>query len=147
METTERDIKHLNHFLRGELSAVATYEQCIATMDDPSVADQMRLLRESHRRRADTLREHIRQLGGHPSSSAGVWGTLTKALEGSARIFGAKAAITVLEEGEEHGKDIYEKSVDSLSLENQQLIREVIYPEQQKSRDVLVALEQHVRAR
>jgi uncharacterized protein (TIGR02284 family) len=143
----EKDIKQLNSFLRGELSAVETYEQCIAKMDDPSVVSQLQVLKESHDNRAILLKERIQQLGGEPSQSSGVWGSFTKALEGSASVFGASAAISVLEEGEDHGKNMYEKHVDDLSVNHQEFIRNVIYPEQKKSHDLLSVLEDRVEAR
>jgi uncharacterized protein (TIGR02284 family) len=144
--TTENDIKQLNSFLRGELSAVETYDQCIDKVDDPTVADPMRLLRESHRARSAALSDEVQRLGGEPATSSGVWGAVTKALEGSAKLFGTKAAVSVLEEGEDHGKESYAKNLDNLTADTQNFIRVSIYPEQQRSHDVLNALENRLKA-
>lgn len=142
--TTQDDIKQLNTFLRGELSAIETYEQCIGKIDDPQVAAQLRALQDSHRSRSILLRERIQNLGGEPSQGSGVWGSFARALEGSAKVLGASAAISLLEEGEDHGKNTYEKNFDKLSTSQQDFIRHVIYPEQQKSHDILSELEDRV---
>src|SRR5690606_14996666 len=100
---TEQDIKQLNSFLRGELSAVETYQQCIEKVENEQVRSQLLGLQESHRSRAILLKERILGLGGEPEQSAGAWGSLAKAVQGGATIFGAAAAVSVLEEGEDHG--------------------------------------------
>src|SRR5690606_5254473 len=106
---TEQDINQLNSFLRGELSAVETYEQCVEKMTDSSIVAQLRSLQESHRRRAELLSDRVRLLGGKPAQGSGVWGSFAKLAEGSAKIFGESAAVSALGEGEEHGGDAYRR--------------------------------------
>ncbi len=137
----ETDIKQLNSFLRGELSATETYQQCIDTIDDPVIRSQLKLLMESHRNRAMVLDGRITALGGRPNQSSGVWGSLVRALEGSATFLGVTAALSLLEEGEDHGRETYEKNFPRLSGEQQAFIRDVIYPEQLKTLDILRRIE------
>lgn len=134
---TEQDIKQLNSFLRGELSAVETYQQCIEKVENEQVRSQLLGLQESHRSRAILLQERILGLGGEPEQSAGAWGSLAKAVQGGATIFGAAAAVSVLEEGEDHGLKDYRKDVENLSPAERQFVESRLLPEQQKSHDAL----------
>lgn len=140
-QSSENDIKQYNSFLRGELSAVETYQQCIDKVQDPVVRSRLAMLLESHRNRSVVLQERIRALGGEPDHSSGVWGSLVRALEGSAKVLGVPAAISVLEEGEDHGREVYERELPKLSTQQQGFVREVLYAEQLKSHDILKAIE------
>ncbi len=140
----EDDIKQLNSFLRGELSAVETYNQCLEKVEDASVREQLQILLESHRNRAMVLSERVRALGGEPEHSSGVWGSFAKAVEGSAKAFGSSVAVSVLEEGEDHGKHTYEKNVEKLSASERDFVQREIYPEQLRSHDILSALQERV---
>ena len=63
-EATKDDITQLNSFLRGELSAVETYDQAIAKLgDDPAVRGKLDNCRTSHQLRATLLREEILPVG------------------------------------------------------------------------------------
>jgi|SRR5690606_13825396 len=139
----ENDIKQLNSLLRGELSAVETYQQCIDKVEDKDLASKLDLLQRSHRARSTLLRERIVALGGHPDQSSGLWGSVAKALEGTAGVFGTSMAVSVLEEGEDHGKADYEDKLKNLSESGRSFIETVIYPEQKKSHDVLSAIQAH----
>ena len=140
MTTTNDDIKQLNSFLRGEISAVETYQQCIDKMDDVSIASQLRRLQASHSNRVTKLQQQIRSLGGTPETDSGVWGSFAKLVEGGAKVFGTSAAIAALEEGEDHGKNDYKADLSELSPEVQQFVRNQLVPEQQKTHDALSQL-------
>ena len=107
MRTQDRseDVSCLNAFLQSELSAVETYNQCIKKVDDAQIATGLADLQSSHQRRAQLLREKIRELGGTPKDSSGLWGSFAKMVEGSAGLFGDRSAISALEEGEDRGRD------------------------------------------
>lgn len=139
--TTEQDIKQLNSFLRGELSAVETYQQCIEKVEDESVRSQLLSLQESHRTRVILLKERVLSLGGQPEQSAGAWGTLVKAVEEGASVFGAAAAMSVLEEGEDHGLNDYRKDVENLSPPERLFVESQLLPEQQRSHDILSGMD------
>ena len=138
---TEQDIHQLNSFLRGELSAVETYQQCIDKMSDGNVVSQLRSLQESHRRRADLLTERVRILGGKPAQGSGVWGSFAKVAEGGAKLFGESAAVSALEEGEDHGRDDYRRDVNKLSPSERNFIEAEILPEQKRTHDALSRIE------
>jgi uncharacterized protein (TIGR02284 family) len=126
----ENDIKQLNSFLRGELSAVETYGQALAKIEDANALAVLRKNRESHEKRANQLRQYIRNLGGQPSEDSGVWGVLAKAVEGGAKAFGSSSAIAALEEGEDHGLADYRRDVPELTAEARRFVADQLLPEQ-----------------
>ena len=138
---TEKDIDQLNSFLRGELSAVETYQQCIDKMSDRNIVAQLRSLQQSHQRRAELLTDRVRMLGGKPAQGSGVWGSFAKVAEGSAKLFGESAAVSALEEGEDHGRDDYRRDVEKLSPTERNFIESEILPEQQRTHDALTRIE------
>jgi len=126
----ENDIKQLNSFLRGELSAVETYNQALDKVDDSSALTVLRKSCESHEKRANKLRQFIQNLGGKPSEDSGAWGVLAQAVEGGAKVFGTSAAIAALEEGEDHGLADYRRDVPDLTLETRRFVADQLLPEQ-----------------
>lgn len=144
-DQNKRDIEKLNSFLRGELSAVETYNQAIEKLDDdPALRQRLQSLRDSHRERVLELSSRVRVLGGKPDETSGAWGGFAKLVEGGAKMFGKSAAISALEEGEDHGKKLYTDNLDELSESTKEFIRSVIMPEQRRTHDTLSALEQQI---
>lgn len=135
------DVQQLNSFLRGELSAVLTYQQCLEKIEDERVLAQLEVLQDSHRRRATMLRQRIRNLGGEPSEDAGLWGELTRALEGGAKVFGEKAALHLLQEGEDHGLADYRRDLNKLSPLQRTFVQVEVLPEQFRTREILLGIE------
>ncbi|MCR9163772.1 MAG: DUF2383 domain-containing protein [Nannocystaceae bacterium] len=142
-EGNTNDIDQLNSLLRGELSAVETYEQCIEKMDDDLMKRQLTSLQASHVTRATKLKSRIRAMGGEPDSDSGAWGAFAKLVEGGAKIFGKKAALSALEEGEDHGKKDY-ADVEDLTPEVRHFVQTVLVPEQQRTHDSLKTLKEQV---
>ena len=137
----QNDIEQLNSFLKGELAAVETYRQCIEKIEDPKVEIQLRSLQASHSQRVAILSEKVRSLGGKPADDSGVWGSFAKLVEGGAKLFGKSAAISTLEEGEDHGKKQYAEEISNLSPMVRAFVEEQIVPEQFRTHDVLAALQ------
>jgi uncharacterized protein (TIGR02284 family) len=136
-----RDIENLNSFLRGERSAVETYNQAIEKLEDePAMQQRLQALRDSHSVRVTELSARIRALGGTPDQTSGAWGSFANLVEGGAKLFGDKAAIAALEEGEDHGKRLYENNLDELSAPVREFIRSQIMPEQRRTHDMLSAI-------
>jgi hypothetical protein len=69
-----------------------------------------------------------------------------KAVEGGAKVFGEKAAIAALEEGEDHGLADYRRDVDDNDLDftARSLVRDRLIPQQQVTHDRLSALKQRM---
>jgi demethoxyubiquinone hydroxylase (CLK1/Coq7/Cat5 family) len=134
---SDKDIAKLNDFLKNEIAAVETYGQCIAKSDRFPTLERLIELRQSHAERASLLKERIVALGGKPAEGAGVWGGVAKLVEGGAKAFGEKAALSALEEGEDKGLKDYNTEIDDLSDSSRQFVASMILPEQQRSHDAL----------
>ena len=139
-KTTDETIDHLNSFLRGELSAVETYQQAIEKLDRVSYRSTLQECVRSHELRAQLLSEEVRRRGGKTAKSYGPWGTFAKLIEGAAATFGEKAAIAALEEGEDHGRDDYRRDVGVLDPGARQLIQTQVLPEQHRTHDSIAMI-------
>lgn len=138
-------IDPMNAFLRGEISAVETYRQCLEKLGtDNLYYRELQENLQSHQRRVDLLRGWIVQHGGKPSEGSGVWGGFAKLLEGGAKAFGDKAAISVLEEGEDHGRNDYERDLKQLDAEARRFVETKILPEQRRTHDTLSRIEKNL---
>lgn len=140
MQTQSSSVNSLNSLLRGELSAVETYRQALDKVQGATVRMQLQDCMQSHVRRAEALRQQIERLGGDPSESSGVWGAFARAVEGSAKLFGEKAAISALEEGEDHGRKEYREEVDKLDGPSRAFVESLIMPEQERTHSALSML-------
>jgi hypothetical protein len=134
------EIEHLCSFLRGEISAVETYRQVLDRTGSLPEAAELRDCMRSHEHRVMRLREEIARRGGSPPESSGPWGAFVKLLEAGAATFGAKAAIAVLEEGEDHGRNDYQRDAASLGREARLLIEQYLLPEQLRTHAVVSRL-------
>ena len=109
----------LNKCLRGELSAIETYTQALdkarSQQDRSTELLQLSRILEDHQRAAAQVRTLVQRMGGTPSQDSGAWGTWSKAVMGTAKLFGDKTALKALKEGEETGVKDYESVVQDPS--------------------------------
>jgi uncharacterized protein (TIGR02284 family) len=121
----------LNSLLRGELSAVETYQQALTKLSDEPGALDLRRIEAEHREAVNLLRQHILDHGDQPDSSSGAWGAWAKAVTGTAQVFGKAAALKALKEGEEHGIKSYENALKDkdLDAEARMLIESTLLPQ------------------
>lgn len=138
--TQEQTVDTLNSFLRGEISAVETYRQALEKISQQNLRQPLQECMQSHAQRVTVLSDQIRNLGGAPTTSSGVWGTFAKAVEGSAKAFGDKAAIAALEEGEDHGRNDYQRDLGKLDASSRQLVQARVVPEQERTHNTLSSL-------
>ena len=94
----------------------------------------------SHRERVRLLKEAIIKCGGEPAEGSGPWGVFAKAVEGGAKVFGEKAAIAALEEGEDHGLADYRRDMADLDVDARELVMSKLAPQQQTTHDRLSSL-------
>ncbi len=144
---TKSSVDQLNSFLRGELSAVETYRMALDKLDAGSPARiEVESAMQSHQQRVTLLKDAVIQLGGKPAESSGPWGAFAKAVEGAARVFGDKAAIAALEEGEDHGLKDYKNGIDDKDLDAQArtIVSGQLLPEQQRTHARLSALKKQL---
>jgi len=97
----------LNKLLRGELSAIETYQQALekerADFEQETAFQQLSSIIRDHQQAAVQLRTEIQRVGGTPVDDPGAWGTWSKIVMATAKLFGDKAALKALKEGEESG--------------------------------------------
>ena len=142
---TKSSIDKLNDFLRGEMSAVETYQMAIDKLDAASTARAELLVNlKSHQDRVMALQNAIIAAGGTPAKGSGPWGTFAKIVEGSAKALGEKAAIAALEEGEDHGLKDYKADTAKLDPQCGQIVAQMISMQQQ-THDRLSALKHRLR--
>jgi uncharacterized protein (TIGR02284 family) len=130
MPRTAQDTKTLNSLLRGEISAIETYQQALAKLGETNCTCEMRRLHDEHIDAANMLRQHIHQHGGKPVKGSGVWGAFAKAVAGTAKLFGNTAALKALKEGEQQGVFEYEQALrgDGLPSDCRDLIETKLLP-------------------
>ncbi|MGH8588512.1 MAG: DUF2383 domain-containing protein [Gammaproteobacteria bacterium] len=102
----------MNNLLKSELSAIETYQQALEKEGpDPkhmTAVNELSAILDDHQRAASRIEAAIRQKGGEPVHGSGAWGTWSKIVMGTAQLFGDKAALKALKEGEESGLKEYE---------------------------------------
>jgi bacterioferritin (cytochrome b1) len=133
-------IDTLNKFLRGELAAVETYGQALERLRDSTFVADLASCRASHEERAELLRQQVVRMGGKPSDSSGPWGGFAKLVEGSAKLFGEKAALAALEEGEDHGLKLYRSESSKLDTVTRDVVERSLLPAQERTHQVMSAL-------
>jgi bacterioferritin (cytochrome b1) len=145
---TSSVIDRLNSLLRGELAAVATYEMALRSLDGAaaSEADQIVRFASEHRRSVETLKATIQSLGGTPDETAGVWGAVTRVAQGSAVLFGDRASVKSLLEGEEHGLEEYQQALEALDPDTRGVLEEDLIPRQRKHIAALSAIQIALRS-
>lgn len=131
MHTVQEHTDTLNSLLRGEIAATETYQQALAKVGNEPGAAELRQIHHEHRDAANTLRQHVHQVGGKPDQGSGAWGAWAKAVESTATVFGNNTALKALKEGEEHGVKTYEDALqdECLPPECQTLIRSRLLPQ------------------
>jgi uncharacterized protein (TIGR02284 family) len=139
-DTRSATIDQLNSFLRGELSAAETYRLALDKLEHSEHRPTLVQCTRSHEERARLLTEAILGRGGEPADSSGAWGSLVRMIERSAAAISESAAVAVLEEGEDHGRDDYLRDLDDLEPSARQLVEFAILPEQRRTHDTIRAV-------
>lgn len=131
-----------NKLLRGEMSAIESYQQSLEAFDDAHHRDSLQLILEDHRKSAEALREHITAMDAKPDSESGVWGDLAQAVTGAASLLGRSPVLATLIQGEEHGISEYEEALNDPDVmdEIKVVFRDTLIPRLQKHIAVLEAL-------
>lgn len=121
----------LERLLRGELSAIETYEQALRRSSRAEKMGRLTAIRNHHADAAELLRDLLARFDARADvSSSGTWGAFAKATESVATIIGEHAALRALKAGEDHGIKLYEKALaeEQLQPEVRELIRTKLLP-------------------
>jgi len=129
-ENHEKCIDVCNSLLRGERSAVETYEKAIEKFSGETSSGTLQELHKTHVRAVGILEENVRSMGGTPDSESGAWGTFANAVQSTANLFGEESAVTALQQGEKHGEREYEDALENEDVmpECKNLIRTELLP-------------------
>jgi hypothetical protein len=143
---TPESLDKLDECLRGEISAVQTYDLALQNLEATEIMGALRQLRDSHDRRVTLIRDRIRSWGAMPPETSGAWGTFARLIQRGADLFGDKAAISALEEGEDHGLKLYLEDLDDIDLDTREFIRHELLPDQRRTHDLCRSLYRFVKA-
>jgi demethoxyubiquinone hydroxylase (CLK1/Coq7/Cat5 family) len=130
-------LDRLNALLRGEISAVETYSQVIERAFSEELKTSLLNCQIDHVKRVKILKNRIIALGGTPSEDSGIWGAFAKMVEGGASVFGEKAAIDILEEGEDHGLESYRSEIPKLDEADCMLVETQLLPAQEVTHRII----------
>ncbi len=135
-------VEELNELLRGEISAVETYNQAIEKFGSSTSASFLREARDDHKANVEDIRKKVLNLGGKPSEGSGAWGVWAEAVVGGAKVFGEKSALMALKQGEEHGVNEYQEMLtdNDVSAEMKKDIKDEYLPKQVEHLSKLTAL-------
>ncbi len=141
---TTQCVDKLNMLLKGELSALETYRQALEKTTDPAVKKVLASNHVCHSGRVDTLVLKIKEYGGKPAENSGAWGAFVKLIEGGATVFGDKASVAVLEEGEDHGMEDYQKCLKDADP-NVTSVASALMPKQEGTHAAMKALKESLQ--
>ena len=110
-ETCDTDI--LNKLLRGEISAVETYDQAMQKFAGQSIETELREIRDEHQEAVAHWRDRVMHFGAEPVSSSGAWGTFAATVTGTAKIIGPETVLEALRKGEGQGIGDYEEALEN----------------------------------
>lgn len=145
-EVQTSNIHKLQELLRGEMSAVETYELALKSVNHVGLHRTLQELLVSHSRRLPKLREKLMGLGGEVPTSSGIWGTFAKVFQSGADLLGDRAAIAALEEGEDRGVALYDGDMAGFDAKTRKLIDIELAPEQRRTHDLCRTLKTYMNA-
>jgi uncharacterized protein (TIGR02284 family) len=142
---TEHCIDICNGLLRGERSAVETYDQALEKYrEELAVLPELTRIRSDHAAAVRELEANVLSMGGTPDETSGAWGSVAVAVQGTANLFGAGSALESLQQGEKAGEHDYEKALedDEVMTECKSLIQTKLLPTVQEHVVTLEALQE-----
>lgn len=145
-ESNEKCIDVCNSLLRGERSAIETYDKAIKKFEDQNCISTLREIKTTHVEAVGLLEQNVRSMGGQPDTDSGAWGTFANIVQSTANLFGEGSAINALQQGEEYGRDDYKDALenDDVHLECKELIRTKLLPHVLTNLGTLDSLEEVV---
>lgn len=122
----------LNELIRGERSAVETYRQAFEKVGTDPRASKLKTFVADHEQAIRLLTDKVAACGRQPSTDSGAWGTWAETVMGAAKLFGDRAAISALKQGEEHGLKQYQDVLNSdvLDASCRSIIQNQLVPQQ-----------------
>ncbi len=127
-------VEILNSLLQGQLAASEACRTALAAGARFAFENvhELQRIESNHRQMAVELREEILRLRGRPAESAGAWRAFAEAYVESASLFGARTALEVLLESEQHELEEMEEALFSVPPETRRLIEERLVPREMR---------------
>lgn len=100
-------VHDLNDLLRGEILACEGYKQALKKMKDPDVRKVLENNLACHTRRVQILQDEVEKGCCEPFKSSSIIGAAVNCFRGVARLFGDRAMLSALVEGEDRGSVEY----------------------------------------
>lgn len=127
-------MKQVDELIRGEISAVESFDTVINKIKDAGELTKLSELRQDHQRAVENLKKFAGGNWEGKTDSSGPWGTFTTAFAGGASLFGDKAAVNALKIGEQHGLNEYKEALNDEGIrpEVKELIRSELIPNQER---------------
>jgi len=144
--TKTMNAEKLQEFLRGELSAVETYDLAMKGVEHVGIHHTLQEILASHAQRTTQLSEKLRQLGGAPTKSSGAWGTFAKVVQAGADLLGDRVAVSALEDGEDRGLKLYTESLETVDPTTRRFIETELLPQQQRTHELCRTLKSYMNA-
>ncbi len=141
MNTT---VDKLNSFLRGEISAVETYRQALEKLNDKPEAPTLNDCMRSHEGACSCFVKRSAVAAPSPPRGRGPGAPSRSWSRAAPKVFGEKAAIAALEEGEDHGRDDYQRDVAELDPEARSFLEQSIVPEQVRTHRAMSQLKKRL---
>jgi len=113
---TSETVSQLNSLLRGELSAVETYQQALSSLSASETSSKIRTMCADHESAVSQLRQQVHEHGGEPAEGSGAWGIWAKLVTGTAAAISEGTVLKALKEGEEHGVKEYEETKQTVNV-------------------------------
>ena len=131
------DVDAVKKLQRGELAAVAAYDEVLAKIGAPAKSELTRI-RDEHKDAANKLGERVTALGATPETSGGVWESFAETWTKIGTAFSDNEGLRALEAGEKHGQGSYDSVLknDAVDAKTKDLVRDTLRPR----------LDEHLRA-
>ena len=114
--STSKKTDKIKDIIKGERAAVETYGQVFEKYGTDSQLDKLRYFSKDHKDAVRKLDSIARENNIEVPESSGAWGSWSSLVTGTAKVFGEKAALKALKEGEEHGLKEYEDLLSETSI-------------------------------
>jgi hypothetical protein len=126
-------MKQVDELIRGELSAIQSYDVVLKRLNNEEEKRELSSMREDHVRAVDTLKRYS-GAEVRTENNSGPWGAFTQAFAGGASLFGDKAAVQALKIGEEYGIKDYKQALESDDIDTslKEVIRSELLPNQER---------------
>jgi hypothetical protein len=132
--TNTNQPSQLDDLIRGEMSAVKTYDTALEKVKDQKELLKLKKIREDHVAAVSKLKTFANGDVKEDTKTAGAWGAFATAYTGGAKLFGDNAALKALSQGEEHGITEYKEALedDAIRPELKQMIKTQFLPKQEE---------------